>query len=116
MAKIYRAIHKKISCIKIDQFKKMSAWSLTHQESIFKRYMVTNIYQSFIDKRTAKINWQIYGKKLRNRHPVWLGSRAVSVLDSGAEGPGFKSHLRRCRVARVTAGLAESNGSLPWGL
>jgi len=61
----------------------------------------------------------------------------VSVLDSGAEGPGFKSQPRRCRVtvlgklftpkqqklvaallsvAEVTAGLAESNGSLPPGL
>ena len=29
----------------------------------------------------------------------WLGSRVVSVLDSGAEGPGFKSQQRRCRVA-----------------
>ena len=65
------------------------------------------------------------------------------MLDSGAEGPGFKSQPRRCpgnslrqtvhthcasvhqaaklvaallRVARVTAGLAESNGSLPAGL
>ena len=28
----------------------------------------------------------------------WLGSREVSVLDSGAEGPGFKSQSRRCRV------------------
>ena len=61
----------------------------------------------------------------------------VSVLDSGAEGPGFKSQSRRCRVtvlgkllipsvhqaaklvaallrvAGVTAGLAENNGSLP---
>ena len=62
----------------------------------------------------------------------------VSALDSGAEGPGFKSQLRRCRVtvlgklftpivplfttklvaallrvAGVTAGLAESTGSLP---
>ena len=72
----------------------------------------------------------------------WLGSRVVSVLDSGAEGPGFKSQSRRCRVtvlgklftpivplftnsemvaaplrvARVAAGLAESNGSLPPGL
>jgi len=74
----------------------------------------------------------------------WLGSRVVSVLDSGAEGPGFKSQPRRCRVtvlgklftpivplftkhaaklvavllsvARVTAGLAESNGSLGPGL
>ena len=68
-------------------------------------------------------------------------SRAVSVLDSGAEEPGFKWQPRRCRVtvlgklftpivphqaaklaaallrvAGVTAGLAESNGSLPPGL
>ena len=28
----------------------------------------------------------------------WLGSRVVTVLDSGAEGPGFKSQSRRCRV------------------
>jgi len=71
----------------------------------------------------------------------WLGSRVVSLLDSGAEGPGFKSqslsgnslrqtvHTHRAsvhqaanwvaallRVSGVTAGLAESNGSLPSGL
>ena len=71
----------------------------------------------------------------------WLGSRVVSVLDSGAEGPGFESqslsgnslrqtvHTHRAsvhqaaklvagllRVAGVTAGLAQSNGSLPPGL
>jgi len=74
----------------------------------------------------------------------WLGSRVVSVLDSGEEGPGFKSQSRRSRVTvfyrqtvhthrasvhqaaklvtvllravRVAAGLAESNGSLPPGL
>ena len=28
----------------------------------------------------------------------WLGSRVVSVLDSGAVGPGFRSQPRRCRV------------------
>jgi len=28
----------------------------------------------------------------------FIGSRVVSVLDSGAVGPGFKSHPRRCRV------------------
>ena len=28
----------------------------------------------------------------------WLGSRVVSVLDSGAEGPVFKSQSRGCRV------------------
>ena len=61
------------------------------------------------------------------------------MVDSGAEGPGFKSQPRQClrqtvhtrracvqqatkliaallRVAGVTAGLAESNGSLPPGL
>ena len=29
---------------------------------------------------------------------VRRGSRVVSVLDSGAEGPEFKSQSRRCRV------------------
>jgi len=28
----------------------------------------------------------------------WLGSRVISVLDSSAEGPGFKCQSRRCRV------------------
>ena len=65
----------------------------------------------------------------------WLGSRVVSLLDSGASGPGFRSQPRRfrvtvlgklrasvylaaklvtalLRVARVTADLVESNGSL----
>ena len=32
-------------------------------------------------------------------HLDWLGTRVVSVLDSVAEGPGFKSQPRRCRVA-----------------
>ena len=63
---------------------------------------------------------------------LWLHNRVVSVLDSGAERPGFKSqtiHTHRAsvhqeaklvaallRIARVTAGLAEGNGSLPPGL
>ena len=33
----------------------------------------------------------------------WLGSRVVSVLDLGAEGPGFKSQSRRCRVTVLWA-------------
>ena len=71
---------------------------------------------------------------------MWLGSRVVSVLDSGAVRHGFTSKPRRCRVTvlgrlftpivplfpkqqklveallrvvRVTAGLEEINGSLP---
>jgi len=31
-------------------------------------------------------------------YPGQLGSRVVSMLDSGAVGPGFKSQPRRCRV------------------
>ena len=32
-------------------------------------------------------------------HPLgWLGSRVVSVLDSGEVGPEFNSQPRRCRV------------------
>ena len=67
----------------------------------------------------------------------WLGSLVVSALDSGAEGPGSnrsRDSLRQTvhahcapvhqtaklvaallRVAGVTAGLAESSGSLPPG-
>ena len=64
----------------------------------------------------------------------WFGSQVVSVLDSGAEGlsgNSLKQTVRTdhasvhqaaklvaalLRVARVTAGLVESNGSLPPGL
>jgi len=81
--------------------------------------------------------------KRRPQRAGWLGSRVVSVLDSGAEGPGVQIsaatlsgnsfrqtvHTHHAsvhqaaklvaailRVARVTAHLAESNGSLPPGL
>ena len=45
-------------------------------------------------------------RRLHRRHHVGslhrphlgIRSRVVSVLDSGAEGPGFKSQPRRCRV------------------
>ena len=36
--------------------------------------------------------------KVDSRYRGWLGSRVVSVLDSGAVGPEFKSQPRRCRV------------------
>jgi len=35
---------------------------------------------------------------MTNIYKGWLGSRLVSVLDSNAVGPGFKSQPRRCRV------------------
>jgi len=68
-----------------------------------------------------------------------MGDSVATVLDSGAEGPGFKSQAQHClrqtvhthrasvhqaaklvaallRVAGVTAGLVKDNGSLPPGL
>jgi len=41
--------------------------------------------------------WSPLCHTLPDRH-LSLGSRVVSVLDSGAERPGFKSQPRRCRV------------------
>ena len=35
---------------------------------------------------------------LYNNNTGWLGSRVVSLLDSAAEGPGFKLQSRGCRV------------------
>ena len=99
--------------------------------------------QKFKVKGQAVQSWS--GNRRTNRGDFatflegWIGSRVVSVLDSGADGPGFKSQPRRClgqtvythrasvhqaaklvaallRVATVTVGLAESNDSLPPGL
>jgi len=52
---------------------------------------------SLLRKTAAGQTWNlrlIYGIVLYR----WLGSQVVSVLDSGAEQPGFKSQPRCCRV------------------
>ena len=38
------------------------------------------------------------GNAFKSQSRGWLGGRVVSVLDSGAVGPGFKSQPRHCRV------------------
>ena len=45
---------------------------------------------------TVRTHYELF--TLYSSLPGWLGSWVVSVLDSGAEGPGFKSQPRRCRV------------------
>ena len=101
-----------------------------------------NINPATHTMRAASITGLLVHNKRRYRPITWvLGSRVVSVMDSGAEGLGFKSqsttlsgnslrqtvHTHRVhqaaklvaallRVAGVTAGHAESNGSLPPGL
>ena len=52
------------------------------------------------DRRTNRRTGQTARRTL-NRFmtlTAQLGSRVVSVLDSGAEGPGFNSQSRRCRA------------------
>jgi len=39
-----------------------------------------------------------FGVFMQANRTGWLGSRVVSVLDSGTERRGFKSQSRRCRV------------------
>ena len=94
--------------------------------------------------RARVVEFSLYRSIYQILLPGWLGSRVVSVLNSVAEQPGFKSQSRRCRVtvfgklfkpivplftkqqkfivaallrvAMVTAGLTESNCSLLPGL
>ena len=47
--------------------------------------------------RMAMMMIMMIMKQITSYYYGWLGSRVVSVLDSGAEGPGFKSQPR-CRV------------------
>jgi len=48
-----------------------------------------------VDVTVLKLIVVLYFYKLLS---WWLGSRVVSMLDLGAEGPGFKSQSRCCRV------------------
>jgi len=50
-------------------------------------------------RRVEKLSYYYYYYYYYYSSIIWgLGSRVVSVLDSVAEGPGFKSQPRRCRV------------------
>jgi len=109
------------------------------------RFSITSKLQYKPVFRFSQPTWHTISKYNQNQ-PTWHGwlrSRVVSMLDSGAEGPRFKSQLWRCRVTvlgklftpilplfnqaaklvaallrvvGVTAGVVESNGSLSPGL
>ena len=51
-----------------------------------------------VPKSSPKLPHIIHGFFAPPKSTGWLGSRVVSVLDSGAEGPRFKSQSRRCLV------------------
>jgi len=53
---------------------------------------------SYVDSKFAVFIHHLHGPSAKPLGLCGLGSRVVSVLDSGAEGPGFKSQPRRCRV------------------
>jgi len=54
-----------------------------HNKSVLKGELIVTVYMTAVGF---------------NVPAGWLGSRVVSVLNSGAEGPGFKSQSRRCRI------------------
>ena len=139
---VYRAYSRRIctcteSYIFTALFRKSATKSRPSSESATS--VIPHGFQSFLHLHQAV---QLYGEAPSRYLPPlywWLCSPVVSVLDSGAEGPGFKSlsgnslrqtvHTHRVcvhqaaklvaallRVAGLTAGLAESNGSLPPGL
>ena len=69
------------------QVERVINFSTTHRK-IVRSWAIPrgeNLHSNKIGTRESSNNW-------------WLGSRVVSVLDSGAEGPGFKSQPRHCRV------------------
>ena len=89
---------------------KQNKWFLQHSFFSFRMWVRPHIWNK-INVRVASGNcpsckpsvydirdFVLLGFTVLARVHCWLGSRVVSVLDSGAEGPGFKSQSRRCRV------------------
>jgi len=136
-------------------------WHLLNATALFSRHAtditateISAVHFTAISTAHEIVAMRTVFKKTRNIFPMFLVclyaeilatfgrntcSRVVSVLDSGAEGAGFRSlsgnSLRQIvhthcasvhqaaklvaallRVAGVTAGLPESNSSLPPGL
>jgi len=71
------------------------------------------LLQSLLDRQQRVCKWHRGYRRSYSMHKIkisrhayglkgWLGSRVVSVLDSGAVGPGFKSQSRRCRATVQT--------------
>jgi len=92
-------------------FRSFSSPSIYKSQVMFKHnYLLLNqvcvickFYFFFVDlSRVAYANaqylWCSFEFRLDYANYGWLGSRVVSVLDSGAEGSGFKSQSRRFRV------------------
>jgi len=61
-----------------------------------------NVSQQFINQSRSAISSLVLTCFVIVQVNVgWLGSRVVSMLDSGAVGPGFKSQSLRCRVTAL---------------
>jgi len=56
------------------------------------------LYFNLAFRLTSSTSYRCVKFKFSTIFDGWLGSRVVSMLDSGAVGPGFKSQPRRCRV------------------
>ena len=87
-------------CLPLDVVLSMSSWStaILRMSTCWRRSCRS--CSSATSSADTPVNHTHYRHSLADTsEPQWLGSRVVSVLDSGAEGPGFKSQPRRCPVA-----------------
>jgi len=84
-------------CVKYNQF--LVYTGCAENRSTLKRYNFANFWSSInILKHDTNQNWVENNSVNVNSYSVARCSRVVSVLDSGAEGPGFKLQSRLCRV------------------
>ena len=65
---------------------------------LFRRQLEGHLFSGSRTRRSVTSDMRRHRITLTYLLTGWLSSRVVSVLDSGAEGPGFKSQSRRYRV------------------
>ena len=79
----------------------LSAWTVINELNDLLLSLQYRLFQSSAVRQTylfARYLCAPSALEVLNDHVGWLRSRVVSVLDSGAVEPGFKSQPRRCRV------------------
>jgi len=65
---------------------------------LFRRQLEGHLFSGSRTRRSVTSDMRCHRITLTYLLTGWLSSRVVSVLDWGAEGPGFKSQSRRYRV------------------
>jgi len=80
--------------------KKMSMWSLTYQQSVFKRYCAQwqALLRVFAYKMAAESNWHRYGTKLRHCDLMYIYTMSFFVTAVAEYGQSFLVWVVLCGV------------------